>query len=359
MKKVALIGAGAIAEEHVRAISDAAPRAKLVAAVDPKPDHIKAFCNAHVIPHAFTGTHEMLAAVQPEIVVICTPPATHLPLSLACLEAGAWVLCEKPLVGSLAELDAITAAEARTDCYVASVFQQRFGAGGQHLKQLIQTGSLGRPLVAICQTTWYRNQQYYEVPWRGKWRTELGGTSLVHGIHAMDFTLWLLGRWRKIHAIVGTLDHAIEVDDAAVAIVELENGALLSIVNSAVSPRQETVVRLDFQRVTAEVHYLYTYDNSDWRFTLPPGIDAPDLLARCLEIPTGPASPWTAQFLAFLGSMDRGERPAVGGADLRGTMEFVTALYKSAFTRLPVLRSSIGPDDPFYHALNGVIHDGA
>src|SRR5205823_3514473 len=156
---------------------------------------------------------------SPEIVHICTPPGTHTPLVLQCLNAGAWVFCEKPLCASLAELDRIEQAEQRTGRYVASVFQNRYGAGATHLKGLIERGELGRPLVAICHTTWYRPPSYYDVPWRGKWETELGGTTMGHGIHEIDLTLTLLGRWREVRATMGTLDRQIEVEDVSMAIV--------------------------------------------------------------------------------------------------------------------------------------------
>ena len=91
------------------------------------------------------------------------------------MEAGAWVLCEKPFCASLAELDRIEAAEKRTGLYTGCVFQQRFASSTAHLRRLAQSGMLGRPLVAVCNTLWYRDTAYYGVPWRGRWATELGG----------------------------------------------------------------------------------------------------------------------------------------------------------------------------------------
>ena len=55
----------------------------------------------------------------------------------------------------------------------------------------------------------------------------------------------------------------------------------------------------------------------------------------------------------MLAAMERGERPPVSGPDVRGTLEFLAALYKSAMTGQPVLRGSITPDDPFYQRMNG------
>ncbi|HYY79812.1 MAG TPA: Gfo/Idh/MocA family oxidoreductase [Actinomycetes bacterium] len=58
-----------------------------------------------VIPRAYADVDPMLAAEQPDLVHIATPPHTHVDLTIRCPQAGAWVLCEKPLCGTLADLD--------------------------------------------------------------------------------------------------------------------------------------------------------------------------------------------------------------------------------------------------------------
>ncbi len=226
---------------------------------------------------------------------------------------------------------------------------------------------MGKPLVGICQTTWYRAHSYYEVPWRGKWETELGGPTMGHGIHAMDFFLWLLGDWREVRAMMATLDRHIEVEDVSMAIVRFENGALGSIVNSVLSPRQESYLRFDFQKATAEVTGLYGYSNNDWRYTsadIPPSDNpleygtadltvSPEMLAQWQTIPTDMATSHESQIAALLDSMERNERPLVSGAEARRTIEFITCLYKAAVTGQSVQRGSIKPDDPFYQRIYG------
>lgn len=353
MKKAVIIGTGGIAHKHVEAIRDAGEALELVAAVDIDAVRVQEFCKTHNIPAWYTSTAEMLSEQQPQLASICTPPSLHKQQVIECLEAGAWVLCEKPISASLAELDEIIAVEERTGCYAASVFQIRYGAGAQHLKQLINAGALGRSLVGICQTTWYRSQAYYDVPWRGKWATETGGTTMIHGIHEIDMMLWLLGDWREVRAMMGTLDRNIEVDDVMMGIVQLENNAMVSIINSALSPREETYLRLDFQKATVEVLHLYGYNNTNWKYTLPGDSEDKDRLAEWQTIPDETPPSQTSQLKAFLAAMSRGERPPVSGEDVRRTMEFLTALYKAAITGQPVQRGSITPDDPFYHAMNG------
>ncbi len=350
-----LVGTGGIGDAHVRAVEASRGRVQLVAAVDIDEARVKAFGARHHIPVAVTDYAAALRAVKPDLVFIATPPAQHAAMSVAAMEAGAWVFCEKPLCGSLAELDLIQAAEQRTGCYTACIFQMRFASSTAHLRRLIEEGLLGRPLVAVCHTLWYRDPAYYAVPWRGKWATELGGPTMGLGIHAMDHLLHLLGDWSEVRAAIGTLDRAIEVEDVSMAIVRFANGAYASVINSALSPRQETYLRFDFQKATVELTHLYGYTRDNWRFTIAPHAqEEGNLLEQAWQsFPPEVGPTHAVQLDAFIANLDAGTRPLTSGADARRTLEFLTALYKSAFTGEIVPRDSIRPGDPFYASLHG------
>jgi predicted dehydrogenase len=353
--RVALIGTGAIARSHATALQRETD-VELVAAADIRPEAVTTFGEAFGIEHLYTDVGELLREQRPDLVHICTPPHTHRDLSVQCLEAGAWVLCEKPLAGSLAELDAIEAAEARSGNYCSSVYQWRFGNGVQHLKKLIERNELGRPLLGTCQITWYRDDAYYAVPWRGTWQTELGGCTMIHGIHAIDLLLWLYGPWREVSAKIGTLDHDIEVEDVSLALVEFENGALGSIINSVVSPQQRSYLRFDFQAATVELEHLYNYRNEDWRYSLPDGSQRTADLMRWQDLPAEAEgrSLLANQVAQLLDAKRKHERPAASGEGARRTLEFIAGLYKSALTGQTVKRGSIRPGDPFYETMNGL-----
>jgi predicted dehydrogenase len=353
VRRVAIVGTGGIARQHANAIRGQAGRARLVAAADVDADQLRAFRVEHDAGAAYTDVGEMLERERPDLVCVATPPALHADLSVRCLEAGAWVLCEKPLCASLAELDRIAAAERASGRHCASVFQWRFGSAGQHLKGLIERGELGRPLVGLCQTTWYRDQSYYDKPWRGRWESEVGGATMGHGIHAMDLFLWLLGEWSEVSAMTGTLDRDIEIEDASVAAVRFAGGALGSVVNSVLSPHEETYVRLDLQGASVEVRALYHYTNAHWTFTPAPGANGPGW-----RVPADESSSHTAQLGALLDSMDRDAPPPAGTADVRLTFEFLSSLYKSAAEGRAVRRGEIGPDDPFYAHVAGTLASG-
>jgi predicted dehydrogenase len=352
--RAAIIGTGSIAHQHAEALRQFPDQVELVAAVNATPEALAAFAAKYDLAHTYGSAAEMLAEQQPDLVHICTPPRSHTELISICLEAGAWVLCEKPLCASLAEFDQITQAEHTTGRFVSTVFQWRFGSGAQHLKRLIQAGELGQPLLGLAYTLWYRDLTYYSASWHGQWATEVGGTALMHGIHLFDLLLWLIpSEWASIQAMLGTLDRQIEVEDAATALVKFQNGALATLMSSAVSPRQESYLRLDFQKATAEVRSLYYAQPHEWHFSLADNSPYAESLQAWSTLPDARVGDHAAQLGQLLTSMAKQERPPASGQEARRPLEFMTSLYKAALTGQTVQRGSITPDDPFYHALNG------
>ena len=349
--RAVLAGTGSIADAHVRAVEATRGRVQLVAAADLDAQRVRDFGIRFHVRETFTDYGAMLQAVQPDLVIVATPPGQHAAMSIAAMRAGAWVWCEKPLCGSLAEADAIAAAEAETGRYTACVFQMRFASSTAHLRDLAGSGQLGRPLVAVCNTLWFRDSAYYSAPWRGTW-AELGGPTMGLGIHGMDHLLHLLGDWVEVRAIAGTLDREIEVEDVSMALVTFANRALASIVNSALSPRQETYLRLDYQKATVELTHLYGYTRDNWRLTLAPGAQDDGLLQAWQRFPPDVGSTHGAQLAALVSDMDEGRRPLTSGAEARRTVELLTAIYKSAFTGETVRAGSIVPGDRFYTSIH-------
>lgn len=351
--RAVLIGTGSVAVSHVQALRSVSDRVTFAAAMDIDEDRARSFCAANGIPSWYGDVDDLLKNEQPELVLIATPSATHCDLSMKCLEAGAWVLCEKPLCGSLEEMDRIEDAEHRTGNFCASVFQWRFGSGGKHVKSLLDSGALGRPLVCNSLVTWYRTPVYYAVPWRGKWETELGGASMTLGIHAMDLVLWLLGEWEEVRAMMGTIDRDIEVENVSMASVRFASGAMANIATSALSPRESSYLRLDTQKATVELTHLYRYTNDDWRFSAPAGAAWEDEVEQWSRFPEDYRCSHDQQLRELLDSMQLGERPAASGPDVRSTIEFMASLYKSALSGEAVKRGTIMPGDPYYRSMCG------
>ncbi|MGW1623988.1 Gfo/Idh/MocA family protein [Streptomyces sp. NPDC002172] len=354
--RAAVVGAGAIGRgSHLPALAQLAAEGEteVVAAVDIDATAVEAMCAEAGIPHGYTDLDRMLAEQRPDLVTIGTPPTLHRDQTVAALRAGAWVWCEKPPVPSLADFDAVEAEEgADGGPYASIVFQHRFGSASTHVRRLLAEGALGRPLVAHCQTTWYRDTAYYAVPWRGRWATEGGGPAMGHGIHQMDLLLDLLGPWSEVRAMAGRLVHEVETEDVSTALVRFANGALATVVNSVLSPDEVSRIRIDCERATVELTHLYGHANDNWRITPAPDVPADEAAAWRDFGPDVPSS-HLAQLRELIASMRAGERPRSSGADGRTSLELITALYKAAFTDVTVRAGEIGPGDPYYTALHG------
>lgn len=349
---IAVVGTGVIAGIHAQDVARLGGRARLVAAVDVLPDRLAAFGERWSVPALFAELGAMLDAVRPDLVDLCTPPGMHRMQALDCLQRGLTVLCEKPPALSLAEMDAIAAGEAAGTGQFATVFQHRFGSGAESLRRLVGDARLGRPMTAVCNTLWYRPDEYFAVPWRGRWDVEGGGPTMGHGIHQMDLLLSILGPWRDVVAVAARQARRTATEDLSCAIVRFANGAVATVTNSLLSPRETSYLRFDFEHATVELEHLYGYDDSAWRFT--PAAGADDGLAAAWSAGlVGRSSGHAAQLTAVFDALEEGVPPPVPTAAARSTVELVAAVYASAFTGRRVRRGEIRPGSPFYERMDG------
>ena len=349
--RTAVVGTGTIATAHARALTAVGDRARMVAAVDVDIDRARAFAEAWDVPRVYGSLGEMLLEEEVDLVHICTPPQQHCAQAVECLKAGVTVIVEKPPALSLAEFDELIAAERRSPAQVAVVFQHRFGSGAVRLRRMAVAGELGRPLLATCATQWYRDDDYFSAPWRGSWENEGGGPTMGHGIHQFDLLLSVLGPWQEVTALAVRQARATRTEDVSLALASFSNGAVASVVNSVVSPRETSELRFDYEYATVELEHLYGYTNADWTVTPAPGHD--DVVSRWAADPADVPSGHEAQLVAILDALDRGEEPPVTLDDARSTMEFVAAVYASAFTGERIRRGQIAPGSPFSLRMNG------
>ena len=326
--RCALVGTGAVAHLHARAVA-AYPRAELVAVTDHAREKADEFAAQFGVPNVYDDLDALLAAERPDVVLICTPPAAHPAQAVAALAAGAHVVVEKPPAPSLDELDDMRAAARAADRRLAVVFQQRTGTAAAHVKRLLDTGALGRPLLAQCQTLWFRDAEYFAVPWRGKWQTEGGGTTLGHGIHQLDLLAFLLGDWARVEARLWRLDRDTETEDVSTATVVFAAGVVAQVVSSTVSPRQTSSIRIDTQKATITVDHLYGHGHENWSITPAPHV--PEAEAAGWALPeTEERSDHAALLRDVFDALLAGEPlPQTADAPAR-SFELVAAIYASA-----------------------------
>ncbi len=270
------------------------------------------------------------------MIDICTPPYLHGTQTKQVLAAGKHVICEKPLVGSLKEVDELIAAEAKSGKRVMPIFQYRFGHGLQKLKYFVDTGLAGRAYLTTVETAWRRRDDYYAVSWRGKWTTELGGALLTHAIHAHDMLCYILGPIKNVFARTATRVNPIEVEDCAMISLEMADGSLAALSVTLGSPKEITRHRFCFTNFTAESNTApYSNSSDPWIFDA----DSPELAQKIAEAlihfspqPEG----YAGQFFRFHRAVERSTELPVTLADARASLELITAMYYSAEIGKPV-----------------------
>ena len=107
MRRAAIVGTGAIATSHAEALRAAGDRVELVAVVDVDAERAGAFAEKWNVPRVHPGLAALLDEEQLDVVHVCTPPRSHVPLALECLAANVNVLVEKPPALSLSEIDTL------------------------------------------------------------------------------------------------------------------------------------------------------------------------------------------------------------------------------------------------------------
>ena len=347
---MAVVGTGNIARIHVEALRGLDGQANIVAAVDIDGDRVARFCADARDPLRGHGSGPDAGGRPPG-----PGPRLHAARSASGPGPGrAGRRGTRPgreaADAHAARLDELDAAQGDGGPYVATVFQHRFGSGARRLRAMLDDGVLGRPLLAICHTTWYRPQEYFDLPWRGRWETEGGGPTMGHGIHQMDLLLAILGDWtRGVRARPPAGPADVETEDVSLAHVTFASGAVASVVNSVLSPREESYLRFDFERATVELTHLYGYGDDDWRITPAPGHEDAVLTAwKAGE--HGRGSGHRAQFAEVLASLRAGAPPPVDIAATRATCDSSRGCTRR---RSPAGRSAAASSAPDRPSTNG------
>jgi predicted dehydrogenase len=275
--RVALIGATGHGGWHRRAIaeSQAAGRVELVG-----------LCDVREVPDAppgvpvFHAHTTLLEQVKPEIVVVCTPPHTHLPIATAVLRAGADVLLEKPPVLDLAQHDALAAVIAETGRACQVGFQSLGSAALARLRAAIADGALGTVTGIGVRGAWFREEAYFRrAAWVGRRTVDnlpvLDGALANPFAHAVMQLLAIADSpVREVTAqLYRTRD--IEVDDTASVRIRFASGVTAVI---AVSLCGEEIIRGDITVTGTAGTAVLEYPTD--RLRLPGAADLSELPGR-------------------------------------------------------------------------------
>ena len=345
--RVAVVGLG-VGKSHLQAYADIPDLFEIKALCDLNADKARATAAEFGVAWHTASLTELLASPDVDVIDLCTPPNTHRGLIEQALAAGKHVVCEKPLVGSLAEADAVEAAQRAAGGTLFPIFQYRFGNGLQRLKHLQAKGLARHALMTTMETHWRRDSDYYAIQWRGKWATEMGGVCLTQACHAHDILSYVHGPVKTVYAKLATRVNDIEGEDCAAITVEMVNGSLAVLSATLGAAEELSRLRFVFGDLTVESASADPYrpGNEPWHFKgKTPQIDAAIVAALADFEPS--LESFAGQFVRIHACITQGAPTPVTLADARASLELITAIYYSAESGRPQTLP-IAPDHPRY-----------
>ena len=224
--KIGVVGMGTMGSDHARRIlAGEIPDMELAGVCDADEPRLASW-QSRGVP-TFTSYPALLSSGI-QAALIATPHFSHVPFGVSALEAGLHVLVEKPIAVQKSDAERLIAAHTRPGQVFAAMFNQRTDPLYIKIKQLLDTGELGKiQRIAWAITDWYRPQAYYNSSgWRASWAGEGGGVLINQCPHQLDLYQWLFGLPARVRAFChfGRY-HDIEVEDSVTAYFEHANGA--------------------------------------------------------------------------------------------------------------------------------------
>ncbi|WP_447898133.1 Gfo/Idh/MocA family protein [Stenotrophomonas sepilia] len=337
---IAIIGTGMIGAVHRRAALLAGAEVRGVAASSPQ--RAREVAHAWNVPRAYRDIEDVVADPQVQVVHICTPNHLHRTMAQAALEAGKHVICEKPLVTTLDDAQALAALAASTGLIATVPFVYRYHPVVREARARIAQGDLG-PLHLIHGSYL---QDWLLDPASNNWRVDpaLGGTSRVFadiGSHWCDLVEWVSGEcFAEVNAAFATViaersattsqsfstpatdgaKQAVESEDVAAAMFRTGAGTLASLTVSQVSAGRHNRLWFEidganasvaFNQEDAERLWIGLPEQREEIFVRGPGAGSAEQ-RRLSPLPAGHAQGYGQCFEAFVADTYRaieGERP--------------------------------------------------
>ena len=241
--QVGVIGSGFAGSSHMEGYNNVED-ADLIAICDVSEERAREAAEKYGIPNVFTDYEEMLKLDKLDAVSVCLPNFMHMPASVAALEAGKHVLCEKPLAANAEQAAKMVAASEKSDKILAMSLNFRYQSSALTAKKLIEAGELGE--IYYAKTAMLRNNSIPKGWFHVKERSG-GGPLLDLAAPVLDVTWWLMGRPEPVSASgstfaklgvagkgmgswgVGYGDGPVDIEDLAVGLIKFKDGQSLFV----------------------------------------------------------------------------------------------------------------------------------
>jgi UDP-N-acetyl-2-amino-2-deoxyglucuronate dehydrogenase len=328
---IGLIGGGNITDTHARAAL-AIPGVKIAAIYGTHPEKTARLCQDYGgTPYA--DLDKFLAHQPMNMVIIGSPSGLHAEHGIKAARHGLDVLTEKPIDISTARADALIAECEKAGVILGVLFQDRSKPEIHRLKNFLNDGGLGKPILADAQVKWYRPPEYYgNSRWRGKLALDGGGALINQGVHTVDLLLWLMGDVVTVQARMSTALHKIEGEDTVIALLEFASGAMGTLV-AATSAYPGYPRRLEL--TGSEGTVILEHDRiirADLRTLRPDliGTESGDQNQQATSAVVSDVRGHQALIEDFLRAIKTNSRPACDGKEGRRSVALIEAIYESA-----------------------------
>jgi predicted dehydrogenase len=235
--KVAVIGLG-MGRGHAKAAAENR-KADLVALCDIDAEKLERYCAELAVDDGYINYKRMLREQDLDIVSVSLPNHLHKPVTVAALEAGANVLCEKPMAMNTREAERMAEVARKKRKKLMINFSYRFTGEAKALKKVVDAGTVGD--IYYGRTGWRRTRG---IPKFGGWFAQKklsgGGPLIDLGVHRIDLAMWLMGHPTPVTISAMTYDKLgsaiakragkpFDVEDLAAAMIRFDNGATLLV----------------------------------------------------------------------------------------------------------------------------------
>lgn len=214
-----VVGIGDITRRRVIPAIVAEPRSRLYGVVSRSREKGSAYSE-----RVWERLEEALADPAVDAVYVATPVALHAPQTIASLEAGKHVLCEKPVAMNFVEAEAMVATARKSGRLLGIAYYRRTYPKVQRARKLLQQGVIGRPVLAeISCHDWFNAENGFRA-WLVDPKMAGGGPLYDIGSHRIDLLNYFFGKPVRVTAQLASLVHRRAVEDAATVLVEYECG---------------------------------------------------------------------------------------------------------------------------------------
>lgn len=245
--RLGIIGNGGIANSHIGGYLELGDRVELVACCDINEEKAKAFADKYGFKSYYNNCYDMLNECQLDIVSVCTWNSAHAECTIAALDAGCNVLCEKPMAMSAQEAEAMKAAAEKAGKLLMLGFVRRHGNDAKTAVEFVKDGTLGGIYYAKAS---YLRRAGFPGGWFGDKSRSGGGPLIDLGVHVIDLARYIMGCPKPVCAFGATFDKIgardniktdgwqsetvvekpiFDVEDLATAMIRFDNGAVLSV----------------------------------------------------------------------------------------------------------------------------------